>query len=79
MMSSMILVEMSGYWSLDKNRAFNTNVRPQMVTMILSGDKRKMYTEDFKLLFYILMILTCFQMSNNRKTVSERRAVSKLI
>lgn len=76
----MILVETSGYWSLDKNLALNANERLQMARMILSGDKTKMYMEDSKLLFYILMILTGFQMNNNnRKTVSQRRAVSKLI
>lgn len=74
------LLSLESSWNL----VHNTTERPQVVRMILSGDKTKMCIEDSKLLLYILMILTRFQMNNNnnnnnRKTVSERRAASKLV
>ena len=64
MMSSyMILVETPVYWSLDNNLIFNTNERPQLVGMIPSGSKTKMYIEHFKLSLFILVVLNSFQMS----------------
>ena len=64
MMSSyMIWVETPGYWSLDNNLILNTTERPQLVGMIPSGSKTKMYIEHFQLSLFILVVLNSFQLS----------------
>ena len=63
MRSYMILAETPGYWLLDNNLILNTTERPQLVGMIPSGSKTKIYIEHFKLSLCILVVLNSFQMS----------------